>query len=281
MDQTPKKTETSKGINWLNVIGLVILILVIGLVVVLFPILKGMQENKIVQDVSGMQPWLTTMETMTKAQIANEAQHTAAKDLLASPTGLEGRWVVTWGTVCADESNAVAGNIARNVMSEKNYPAFILDDGLVFVDITGEGELSVPDETIITGYGKVFVLQLKDVWAIPIVGPDLQKDFGNLKDTEQQVVFFLSKGYDIGEPGPIGELITTPGEGEETTEGETVEGEEAATGEEAAAGTEEGGEAAEPGEGAEAGEDGEGEGGEPEPPAEPTDPPAEEPGTGA
>jgi hypothetical protein len=271
MDQAPKKPETKKGINWLNVIGLVFLVLVVIAVIVLVPVLKDMQANKVVQDVSGMQPWLTAMETMTKSQIAAEAEHQAATDLLASPTGLEGRWVVTWGSVSGEESNMVAGNIARNVMSEKNYPAFILDNGLVFIDVSGEGEMNVPDGTVITGYGKVFVLRLADVWAIPIVGPDLKKEFGDLKDMEQQVVFFLSKGYDIGEPGPAGSLIAPPAEGGAPVEGEAVEG-APADGVPA-----EGGEAAPPaGEGATPAPPA-GEGGEPAPPA--GDPPAA-PGAG-
>ena len=262
MDQAPKKSEAKAGINWLNVIGLVLLGIIIIAVIVLIPVLKDMQANKVVQDVSGMQPWLTAMETMTKSQIAAEAEHHSAADLLASPTGLEGRWVVTWGTVSGEESNMVAGNIARNVMSEKNYPSFILNDGLVFVDVTGEGEMSVADGTMITGYGKVFVLNLEDVWAIPIVGPDLKKEFGNLNDMEQQVVFFLSKGYEIGEPGPAGSLISppdeegapvedegmdTPAEGE-GMEGEGVEGEAA---DEEAAPAEGGDEAAPAGDGEE------------------------------
>ncbi len=258
MDQAPKKTADKKGINWLNVIGLVVLVLIVAAVIFLFPILKAAQENKVVIDVSGMQPWLAKMETMTKSQIANEAEHLTATDLLASPTGLEGRWVVTWGVVSAEESNMVAGNIARNVMSEKNYPAFILDDGLVFVDVTGEGELTVPDGTMITGYGKVFILRLEDVWSIPIVGPDLKKEFGNLEDMEQQVVFFLSKGYDLGEPGPTGSLLAQPdtegapveGEGMEGAPAEGAEGAPAEGGEEAA--PEGGEETAPPAEGGEA-----------------------------
>jgi hypothetical protein len=284
MDQTPKptaakKTETKKGINWLNVIGLLLIIVIVGGIVSMFllgPMLKDMRENKIVQDVSGMQPWLTAMSGMTKSQIAEEAAHVESTKLTEDPTGYEGRWVVTWGAVQAEESNAVAGNIARNIFSEKNYPAFILADGVVFVDISGEGETqNLPDGTIITGYGKVFNLALKDVWALPIVGPNLKQEFGNVKDMEEHVVFFLSKGYDIGEPGATGALVTPPAPGADGAV--PADGTVPADGAAPAGG----GEAAPPAEGGEAAPPAGG--GEQAPPAgggEQTPPPAQQPPAG-
>jgi len=229
MDTAPKSEATGrKGINWLSLIGIIILIILIVIVLYFAWVGTVAMKNPLVQQFVEIEPAIVAMQDMTQAQIEDQAAHLDAVTLGDDPYGFGGRYVVVTGTVNKEESIHVEQNIARNVFGETNYKGFVLDNAVVLIDITGEAP-DVVDGTLIKGFGKVFVLELEDLWDLPIVGKDLEQSFAGVEYMSDRVVFHISKGVEIVEaPAP-----PEPTEAEMEAE-EAIEGEEAMEGEEEA-----------------------------------------------
>lgn len=186
-----------------TIVLLVLLVLLAGLVFFYaMPKLKSGMKNPIVQDAVAIYPQLKEMESLTQSQIEDQAEKMDAAALLADPTGLEGRYVVTEGSVNQDESSLVSQNLAMNAWTgdSEKYKGCILDDGLVVIDLTGEMPI-LSEGARIKCFGKVLAVNLKDVYDLPWVGEDLKKEFGNVEGMSDQVVFFFSKGIQLLEPG--------------------------------------------------------------------------------
>jgi hypothetical protein len=184
-----------KGPSLITVVGLIALAVLIVVLIYAYVNLKAGMNNPVVQDVIKISPAVKEMADMTQSQISEQAEKHTAEELMKDPSGLSGRYVQVEGDVSRDESMMVSEQIAVNAFSDEDRPGIkgcVLDDGLVFLDITGElPELS--EGTRIRGFGKVLEVNVKDIFALPWVGPDLKKEFGNLEG--EKVVIFLSKGY--------------------------------------------------------------------------------------
>ena len=265
MDTTPKSEDKPtgedkpKGINWLTIIGIVILIVLIGVVIAAAYIWNISKDNPIVQDVISMEPALKEMEQMTLAQIEEQAEYLQAEELAKDPYGYKDRYVIVEGTMSKEESIGVSQNIALNIFKEdENYKGYVLDNAIVAIDISGEGD-DAPEGATVKAYGKLFVLNIDDIWKLPIVGPNLKQEFANVEGMSDKVVFVIASGVEVLPmvvpepdeplPGEMGSDTKTPGmegdaeavEGEGGEEAEAIEG-EAGDGEEPAeeAGEEEG-----------------------------------------
>ena len=156
-------------------------------------LLHEFRENKLIQQAERLYEGVKAMDELTLAQISEQAHHTSAADLIASPHGLDDRFVVLDGFVSKEQSIAVSTNMASEVFDGENYSSYVLDDQVVFVDISG-GKKQFSDGDHIQGHGKVFVLRVGDLFNVPVLGEDLQKEFGGSLDENEEVIFFLSKG---------------------------------------------------------------------------------------
>jgi hypothetical protein len=206
MDSGPKKDApkaAKKGINWLSIIGIVVLVVVIAAVIYLMMIWNQTKDNRLIQGFMNIEPKLQEMqEKYTQAQIDEMAQHVEAVKLAEDPTGYDDAYVVIDGTVSAEETDVVDLNIARNVFSDTKLKAYVLDQAIVMVDITGTGA-TYPEGTVLRGYGVVLNVKLDDIWKLPIVGPNLKKEFDGVQGMSDQVTFFFSKGVKVIQPaGP-------------------------------------------------------------------------------
>jgi len=200
MDSGPKKDApkaAKKGINWLSIIGIVVLVVVIAAVIYLMMIWNQTKDNRLIQGFMNIEPKLQEMqEKYTQAQIDEMAQHVEAVKLAEDPTGYDDAYVVIDGTVSAEETDVVDLNIARNVFSDTKLKAYVLDQAIVMVDITGTGA-TYPEGTVLRGYGVVLNVKLDDIWKLPIVGPNLKKEFDGVQGMSDQVTFFFSKGVKL------------------------------------------------------------------------------------
>jgi len=184
-----------KGPSLITIVGLVGLAVLIGVLIYAYPKLKAGMENPVVKNAVDIYPDVKAMADMTQSQISDQAEKYTAEELLRDPGGLSGRYVQVEGDVSRDESMMVAEQIAVNTFNDEDRPTIkgcVLGDGLVFLDVTGE----LPDlaeGTRIRGFGKVLEVNVNDIFDLPWVGPDLEKEFGNLEG--EKVVMFLSKGY--------------------------------------------------------------------------------------
>lgn len=207
MDTESKKEApkaAKKGINWVSIIGIVILVLLIALVIYAMVIWNQGKDNRLIKAFMNIEPKLAEMETKTQSQIENEAQPVEAADLGKNAASYADAYVVVDGTVSAEESQVVDQNIARNVFSDTKFKAYILDDAVVMVDLTGGGG-NLPEGTVVRGYGVPLLVNIDDIWKLPIVGPKLKTEFANVEGMSPQIVFFFSKGVRVVEPaGPKG-----------------------------------------------------------------------------
>jgi hypothetical protein len=258
---------TAKGPSMVTIVGIIGLVVLLGVLIYAIPQLRKGMDNPVVKTAVDIYPDVQAMRDMTQSQISDQAERHTAIELKADPTGLSGRYVEVEGDVSRDESMMVSEQIAVNTFNDEDRPTIkgcVLDDGLVFLDITGE----LPDlseGTRIKGFGKVMTVKVSDIFELPWVGPDLEREFGNM--ASEEVVFFLSKGYQLVAPSQGTEEVddsqkqptnpATPGD----TGGSEAAPEGAAEGDAPAEGTE-GGEPAAPS------EEGGAEGGEASPPAE-------------
>jgi hypothetical protein len=236
---TPKSDQTEQaaptGINWLTVFGLIVLILLICVVIVAIWIGRQGMRNPIVQSAMRLEPAIEQMKDMTQSQIEQQAAALPAAALGKDPYGFDDRFVVVEGTVSKEESIHVEQNMARNIFSETNYRAYILDEAVVVIDITGEGP-DVSDGALIKGFGKVFVVNVKDIWELPVVGPNLEQEFGNVEGMADKVIFLISKGVQVVEEPEImlegeADVVEMPTDGEE---GSALEATEVVPGEDVA-----------------------------------------------
>jgi hypothetical protein len=207
MDEKPKQAAAkpaAKGINWLTVFGIVVLIVLIVLVVWGAVIWGQAKNSRLLQAVIALAPALQEMETLTQAQIQDQAQLVAADRLGADPEGYAGRYMMVEGAVSDTGGDiGLEKNIALNVFSDTPYMGYLLDDAVVLIDISKEAPM-VPNGAVIRGYGKVLVVSPEDIWKLPVVGANLKKEFAE-KGMMEKVVFFLSKGIKIMAPAKPGE----------------------------------------------------------------------------
>lgn len=196
MDNEPKKEApkaAKKGINWLSIFGIVLLVVLIAAVIWAMVIWNQGKENRLIQAFMNIEPKLTEMDTLTQSQIENQAQPVEAANLAKDPTGYADAYVVVDGTVSAEESQVVDQNIARNVFADTKFKAYILDDAVVMVDLTGEGA-DYPEGTVVRGYGVLLLVNIEDIWKLPIVGANLKREFAGVEGMSPQIIFFFSKG---------------------------------------------------------------------------------------
>ncbi|MCH7471993.1 hypothetical protein IIA79_03470 [bacterium] len=223
MDHTPAKEngeETGsqeaaapKGINWRTIFGLIFVALLIVLVFWLYGVWQVAKEIPLIQNVSRLQPAIDAMLDMTQAQIENQGQFAYAVDLGKDPTGYADTLMVVEGTVGMDETMSVSENIAGNIFSDTVYKGFVIDQAVVVIDITGEAP-DLKDGTTIRGFGRLLVVRMEDIWALPIIGPDLEREFGGVDGLADSVVFLISKGIQVLDI-PSDDKPPTPIEGKE------------------------------------------------------------------
>ena len=170
--------------------------LLIGGSVISWMLLREFQENRLIQKAERLYEGVQAMQDMTLSQIAGQAHHTTAAELIASPTGLDDRFVVLDGSVCKEQSIAISTNMASEIFRGQNYTSYVLDDEVVFVDITGDAS-QMKEGDHVQGHGKVFLLRIGDLFNVPILGEDLQREFGDSLNEDDEVIFFLSKGVQL------------------------------------------------------------------------------------
>jgi hypothetical protein len=194
----------------------IVLVLAIVLCIWALGVKKKFENNPTVKTaIQTYENLIDPMKDKTQAQIEAEGEHIAASDLAAEPETVSGRYVVVDGEVQSEETSMVATNMEIPNMVKENLQGdtkgYILDDGIVLVDISGEGTgQSFKGGEYLRGYGAVLVVSIADVFELPFIGPDLKKDFGDVKDTAEKVVFVFSKGVkqitadEAKQPGAMG-----------------------------------------------------------------------------
>ena len=236
MDTTPRSEEqpTRTGINWLGILGIIALVILIFVVIWAIMVWNQAKDNPLIVSLMRMEPALAEMQDLTQAQIEQQGAYLEAELLAKDPDGYVDRFVVVEGSVSAEESMNVNSAIASNLFTDSEYKAFVLDDAVVLVDITGEAP-ELKDGTAIKGFGKVFVVRMRDIWELPIIGKDLKTEFGDIEGMANKAIFVISKGIEITyvpediEPEPLpGELTDEMIEGGAPAEGEMPVADEAA-----------------------------------------------------
>lgn len=236
MDTTPKSEDQPKGINWLSIFGIVALVILVFIVIYAIMIWNKAKDNPIIQAAERLNAGIERMSDMTMSQIENEAAYVPAEQLGKDPTGFDDRFVMTDGSVSKEESIGVEQNIALNIYrDEENYKGYVLDDAVVVVDISGEGP-DVAEGATVMAYGMLFVLRIEDIWELPIIGPNLQTEFGDVEGMSETVVFLISTQVEeISPPSEPEETEPLPGEmpdedsmAEETAPTEDADAEEPA-----------------------------------------------------
>jgi hypothetical protein len=230
MDTTPKKEDAPKGINWLSILGIFALVVLIVIVIWAMMLWNKSKDNPLLISMQRIAPALEQMQDMTQSQIDAEAAHMTAELLAKDPYGYIDRFVVIDGDVSAEESNNVNSNIVASCFSDAEYKAYVLDEAVVLVDISGEN-VDVKDGTTIRGFGKVFVVRLEDVWDLPIVGEGLEREYANIEGMATEAIFHISKGIEVISVPVVTEDELLPGE--MGSEARTPDGEAVADGAEA------------------------------------------------
>lgn len=211
--------KPAKKINWLSIFGIVVLvIIIIGVLLMVFIVKPGM-KNPLVQSAMRLEPAIKEMETQTMSQLENQAAFATPAQLMTDPTGYDDRFVVTEGSVSGEESMGVSQNIALNVFEDKPYMGYVVDDGIVVLDISGTGP-TLLDGSVIRAVGKLLVVRMEDIWALPIVGPNLEKEFAGVEGMSEQVIYLICNNIkvvstpqrDVPEP-PIADGTTPPADG--------------------------------------------------------------------
>jgi hypothetical protein len=177
----------------------VLLIGVIGLCLWGLSVMKKAESNPAIREtVAAYEYLIAPMKDMTLSQIEAQAEAISAASLAASPDPVKGRYVMVDGQIQGEESTMVDQNmsipnmVVENLKSESK--GYVLNDGVVLVDISGDTSQRPADGDWVRGYGAVLVVRVKDVFGLPIVGPDLKKEFGNGIDETSTVVFVIAKG---------------------------------------------------------------------------------------
>jgi len=157
------------------------------------------EKNPLVKDaIAAYENLIKDMDTQTQSQIEAQAEHLSASDLAAGAESVKGRYVVVDGQVQGEETTMVDQNMAIPNMVAENLKTdtkgYVLNDGIVLVDISGEAGEMLKGGDWVRGYGAVLVVRIADVFEFPIAGPDLKKEFGSGMDAESKVIFFFSKG---------------------------------------------------------------------------------------
>jgi hypothetical protein len=267
MDTTPKSDDKPtgedkpRGINWLSILGIAVLIILIFLVIWAVMIMNIAKDNPAIKDVSALAPQIEEMQQMTLSQIEDQALVVDAEELGKDPYPYKNRFLIVDGTMSKEESIGVSENIAMNIFSDNpTYKPYILSDAIVAIDITGESE-EAAEGAHLRAYGKLLVLNIEDVWTLPIVGPNLKQEFGDVEGMSDRVVFLIAKAVEVVE-APA-EMEEEPLPGEMGSEARTPDMEGAADGENAGGEGMEGGEGEDTGgEATEGGDESEGESGD-------------------
>lgn len=269
----------------LTVLLYVLLIAAIVAALWAMSVMRKVESIPTVQRAVAIFPQLEEMKDLTQSQIEQRASFNSAADALESPHALSGRFVVIDGEVQGEESTMVnqnmqAANMTVEAFEGDGYKSYVLDEGLVLVDITGERS-QFGQGDIVRGFGMLLVVDIKDIWELPFVGPDLKSEFGDIEGTAESVVFLFSKGVKQISAEEMTPSKTDSPAALESAGGEAAaEDDSAATENPCAAGTEEADAAANPcGSGADDSADGaapdEGESGNPCAPDETGDTPTE------
>lgn len=218
MDTTPKSEDKStgedkpRGINWLSILGIAVLVILIFLVIWAVMIMNITKENPLAKDVIALEPQIEEMMNLTLSQIEQRAEVLDAEEVAKNAEGYKDRFLIVEGTMSREESIGVAENIALNIFSDNPlYKPYILSDAVVAIDITGESD-EAPEGAFLRAYGKLLVLNIQDVWALPIVGPNLKQEFGDVEGMAPKVVFLISRGVEIAALPPDVEEEPLPGE---------------------------------------------------------------------
>lgn len=212
-DKTAKKP--AKKTPWLSIIGIIILIIIIIGVLALVIVVKPGMKNPIVTSAQRLYPAIKEMQTQTNSQLENQAEFRTPAELEADPTGYDDRFVATEGAVSGEESAGVSQNIALNMFENEPYKGYIVDDAIVVIDITGSGP-TLKDGSIIRAVGKLFVVKIADIWKLPIIGPNLQKEFGNVEGMSDTVIFLICNGIKVvstPQPPPTNETAPPGAQG--------------------------------------------------------------------
>jgi hypothetical protein len=179
-------------------VPIVLIAATLVLAIYLLVMLGRARDNELVKHFVANAPQMQAMMGLTMAQIGDQAEHVSAGQLIASPYGYDGRYVVATGNVSGEESMLVAQNVSMNAFNEEsNYRAYVLDDELVVVDISGEGPQLVAEGTQMKAYGKVIVARMADIFELPWVGPDLLREFGGVRGMSERVVFLVARGVQV------------------------------------------------------------------------------------
>lgn len=218
MDTTPKSEDKPtgedkpRGINWLSILGIVVLIILIFIVIWAVMIMNITKENPIAKDVISLQPQIEAMKDMTLSQIEEQAMVIDAEELAKDPYPYKNRYLIVEGSMSQEESIGVSENIARNIFSDNPlYKPYILSDAVVAIDITGQSE-SAPEGALLKAYGQLLILDIDDVWKLPVVGPNLKQEFGNVEGMSDKVIFLICKAVKIEEMPPAADEEPLPGE---------------------------------------------------------------------
>lgn len=183
--------------------------LLLGGSVISWMLLNEFRENRLIQKAEHLYEGVRSMDDMTLAQISQQAHHTTAAKLIENPKGLDDRFVVLDGTVCKEQSIAISANMANEIFQGQNYTSYVLDDQVVFVDISGESTQFAEGDHV-QGHGRVFVLRIGDLFAVPILGDDLQREFGDSLSEDDEVIFFLSKGVQLLDEPKLDFAVSNP-----------------------------------------------------------------------
>jgi hypothetical protein len=206
MDKTASEKTTKKPAkksHWLSIFGIIVLVIIIlvGGWLLLFVAKPGM-KNPIVQSAERLYPAIKEMQTQTSSQLESQAAFVTPADLEADPTGYDDRFVATEGVVSGEESSGVSQNIALNMFENEPYKGYVVDDAIVVLDITGTGP-TLKDGSVIRAVGKLFVVNIEDIWKLPVVGPNLKKEFANVEGMSPTVIFLICNGIKVVSTPPL------------------------------------------------------------------------------
>jgi hypothetical protein len=191
----PRKSGGMVTLLW------VLLILSIAAGVFMWSVKNKVESLPSIKRLEAKLPQLVELDKKTQMEIEHEGEAINAIDLASAPDTVQGRYVIVDGVVQSTETNVVDSNLAAADFSADafsgeqagQYKGYVLDDGVVLVDISGDHK-DVKGGQAVRGYGMVVTVDIADIWELPFVGADLKKQFGNIKDTAKSVVFVFSKG---------------------------------------------------------------------------------------
>jgi hypothetical protein len=183
--------------DWMTIMGVIGLVALVCASIWAVGVARQFRENPLVQSLAAMAPQIDEMKDMTQSQIQAQAASVTADELIADPRGYEGRYVVVDGVASEEESAGVIQNIALNSFGHTDFTGMVLNEGIVLIDITGSTGF-LHEGTPVRGFGKVLVARTEDFFNIPVVGPDLRREFGDAQGMANEVVFLISNGIETG-----------------------------------------------------------------------------------